>query len=1041
MSNHYLAQMQVKHKPAVTKEYDIQFEPAKVNVVDMRGRRKVDRSLIMKRLREPVVKTAEKASDKAPEVAKPKSKVVIVGKPATVVPIRLTDKTMIGQTKIVARLPKPTAKTIHRASSYYMNNRKKSIEHLTKLFQPYRKEVLEQTEEVDCDGKDGVDFELLTHQKVVRDYLNLMTPYRGLLLLHALGSGKTCTSIAIAEGMKTDKQIFVMTPASLSSNFFGQLKDCGDHIYRKNQFWEFVSIIGQPDYKKILMSALSLSEEYIDKHKGAWLVDVTKPANFVDLTTVQQTEVDEQLNEMIHGKYVEIHYNAPNVKSILNRLSDDGATNPFDNKVVLIDEAHNLVSRIVNQIDNKESTSYLLYKQLMEASNVKIVMMTGTPIINYPNEIGILFNILRGSIKTWTFRVNVKTSEKITVDTIRALFDSNGLNTYDYVDYKDSQLTITRNPFGFVNAKRKVASKDAYAGVRLGLDESGNITDDVFASAVIRILTNDKMEVLPSFDGTGRLKVFHNTALPDDEEQFINTFVDVDSAIIKNDKLFKKRVLGLTSYFPNTHDKLLPTLVEPETDESYHIQPEGDEKYQIVQVPMSDYQFIEYNKVRKKEHDTEKNRMKQKNDLFKGTSSYRLRSRASCNFVFPDPPGRPTKYKEIGSEQAEDEMADDNDDNAGDSKEYNERIQTAMQYLADRPAEFLTPSALQMYSPKFAKILATISDDDNKGLHMVYSQFRTVEGIGLLKLILEANGYAQFKIHKQSASEWTMDISEVDKEKPKFMLYTGTESEEEKAILLNVYNSKWEYVPASITKEFTADNNHMGEVIKIIMITSSGAEGINLKCTRFVHIVEPYWHMVRLNQVIGRAMRLCSHTKLPEELRTVKVFLYLATFSKSSLEEQKKMSEKSKEATIRDISKIDNKTPITTDESLLETALKKNRINKQLLRFIKESAFDCSLYNRENLVCYSYGKVSSDDFGSHPSIEVDIQMRDAVDTKELALKLTTVTIGKDTFAFDKQKNELYTMDNYKRAKSNGDALVSIGKIVKNGNKNVLEPIA
>jgi hypothetical protein len=583
-----------------------------------------------------------------------------------------------------------------------------------------------------------------------------------------------------------------------------------------------------------------------------------------------------------------------------------------------------------------------------------------------------------------------------------------------------------------VNAKRKVASKDAYAGVRL--DGTGNISDTVFVETVIGILTNAKMEVSK---GT----VFHNMALPDKEEAFINMFVDVDSAIIKNDKLFKKRVLGLTSYFPNTHDTLLPTLVEPETDKSYHIQPEGDEKYQIVQVPMSDYQFIEYNKARKKEHDTEKNRMKQKNDLFKGTSSYRLRSRASCNFVFPDPPGRPTKYKDTGNEKAEDEVADDNEDNAGDSKEYNERIQSAMQYLADRPAEFLTPNALQMYSPKFAKILATISDDDNKGLHMVYSQFRTVEGIGLLKLILEANGYAQFKIHKQSASEWTVDISEADKEKPKFMLYTGTESEEEKAILLNVYNSKWEYVPASITKEFTADNNHMGEVIKIIMITSSGAEGINLKCTRFVHIVEPYWHMVRLNQVIGRAMRLCSHTKLPEELRTVKVFLYLATFSKSSLEEQKKLSEKSKEATIRDISKIDNKTPITTDESLLETALKKNRINKQLLRFIKESAFDCSLYNRENLVCYSYGKVSSDDFGSHPSIQVDMQARDAVDTKELTVALTTVTIGNEKYAFDKKKNELYTIDNYERAKSNGDALISIGKIVKNGNKNVLVPIA
>ena len=47
---------------------------------------------------------------------------------------------------------------------------------------------------------------LLTHQKIVRDYINLYTPYRGLLLYHGLGSGKTCSSISIAEGLKTHQE-------------------------------------------------------------------------------------------------------------------------------------------------------------------------------------------------------------------------------------------------------------------------------------------------------------------------------------------------------------------------------------------------------------------------------------------------------------------------------------------------------------------------------------------------------------------------------------------------------------------------------------------------------------------------------------------------------------------------------------------------------------------------------------------------------------------------------------------------------------------
>ena len=46
------------------------------------------------------------------------------------------------------------------------------------------------------------------------DYINLYTPYRGLLIYHGLGAGKTCASIAIMEGIKSFKKVIIMTPAS-----------------------------------------------------------------------------------------------------------------------------------------------------------------------------------------------------------------------------------------------------------------------------------------------------------------------------------------------------------------------------------------------------------------------------------------------------------------------------------------------------------------------------------------------------------------------------------------------------------------------------------------------------------------------------------------------------------------------------------------------------------------------------------------------------------------------------------------------------------
>ena len=90
--------------------------------------------------------------------------------------------------------------------------------------------------------------------------------------------------------------------------------------------------------------------------------------------------------------------------------------NIFDNSVVIIDEAHNLISRIVNKINRMSKFSekkrgpqmeiythlaLQLYEFLLRAENCRVILLTGTPIINYPNEIGILFNILRGYIKTW----------------------------------------------------------------------------------------------------------------------------------------------------------------------------------------------------------------------------------------------------------------------------------------------------------------------------------------------------------------------------------------------------------------------------------------------------------------------------------------------------------------------------------------------------------------------------------------------------------------------------------------------------------------
>jgi hypothetical protein len=975
----------------------------------------------------------------------------------------------IGEKKISERLPASKAKVLQRSSTYYMNNRKLYIDKINQLFRPYKQEIEDTIASASCKSKE-VDFELLTHQKVVRDYLNLYTPYRGLLLYHGLGSGKTCTSIGIAEGMKTDKHVILMTPASLKMNFFSELKKCGDELFRKNQYWEFISTVGRQDLIDSISGTMGISKEFIEKYNGAWMIDVSKPSNYKELTANERATLDIQLNEMIRHKYTDLNYNGLNM-NILNDLTHNQTINPFDNKVIIIDEAHNFVSRIVNKINKPGTISYILYDLLMSAQNARIVLLTGTPIINYPNEIGILYNLLRGYIKTWKIPITVKSSKKINRDEILKMFQEENFNTHDYVEYSGNVLTITRNPYGFINIeKRNYVRKDEtqkkrYGGINstkknklviqggndgpfdkykgVKLDDTGNLTDHTFINTITRILSNNELE-----PQTTRITLELNKALPDIRDEFIDMFIDTDSANVKDTNLFKRRILGLTSYFRSASEKLLPSFIINESGGNYH----------IVANEMSDYQFSKYEKIRKDEAEQEKrkrimSKKKKPNDeLFEIASSYRIFSRAACNYVFPEPPGRPmpnrsendtideVNFDAVPNEQIMDADVYSNQEdieqgNIDDNLDYSQRIQNALKFLSDNASDYLTPKALEIYSPKFLSILSNLTNPEYTGLHLIYSQFRTIEGIGIMKLVLEANGFAHFKIKKKSEGEWTLDMR--NNKKPKFILYTGTETAEEKEILRNIYNSQWEFIPTGLREEIEKihDNNLMGEVIKIIMITSSGAEGINLRNTRYTHIIEPYWNMGRIDQVVGRARRICSHEDLPENLRNVQVFIYLTTFS-----EKQSTDNNNKELIIRDISKLDNKTPITTDESLYEIARIKDNINQQLLTAVKESAIDCSLYSKnssENLVCYGYGKVMSNQFASYPSLDVDKFQKDDVNVKKQSLHLRKITIQGKEYAYDQQRNIVYDMDSYKRSKKTGETMDELGRLKKEGRNNVL----
>jgi superfamily II DNA or RNA helicase len=194
------------------------------------------------------------------------------------------------------------------------------------------------------------------------------------------------------------------------------------------------------------------------------------------------------------------------------------------------------------------------------------------------------------------------------------------------------------------------------------------------------------------------------------------------------------------------------------------------------------------------------------------------------------------------------------------------------------------------YSKKFYKILSKINRAE--GPTFVYSNFKDIGGIRSFIQYLEYNGYKDYR--KDGPG------------KKRFAIWSGDESHNVKEEIKYVFNKK---------------DNADGKMIKIMLGSPSIKEGVSLLRVSQVHIMEPYWNMARMLQIIGRAIRFCSHKDVPRNRRKVEVYLYLSTYP----------GEK------------------TTDENIWAMAQRKQLIIDKFEKLLKESAIDCKLFYHRNV--------------------------------------------------------------------------------------------
>lgn len=218
------------------------------------------------------------------------------------------------------------------------------------------------------------------------------------------------------------------------------------------------------------------------------------------------------------------------------------------------------------------------------------------------------------------------------------------------------------------------------------------------------------------------------------------------------------------------------------------------------------------------------------------------------------------------------------------------------------------------YSAKMKRVLDHIIESE--GTVLVYSQYIT-GGLIPFALALEEYGFKRYGEKNRSLfKEKKADANVYNLEKN--ASYKGPFKTARYAII-----SGDKLLSPNVNEEISAltQSNTRGERVKVVLISQAGTEGIDLKNLRQVHILEPWYNLNRIEQIIGRARRNCSHKELPLTDRNVQLFLHCAYLRDSRVE--------------------------TLDHLIYRMAEKKSIKIGKVTRLLKQASVDCILHQEQ----------------------------------------------------------------------------------------------
>jgi superfamily II DNA or RNA helicase len=678
-------------------------------------------------------------------------------------------------------------------------------------------------------------------QAFLSNYINPNTNYTGLLVMHGLGTGKTCAGIQIAEKFKplvqkyTTKIVVLVSGPLMKNNWIKELKKCTGDTYMKRPENVYIPLGERDNLDKIALNNILQYYKFMSYKSfykrvlGELIKEDTIRLTDNKLRSVKKKNVD--------GEYE-------------RDISIDRITS-LDNSLIIVDEAHHLTGNMYGEA---------LKKILKNSVNLKLVLLTATPMKNYADDIIELLNFLRPPDAPILREKVFTTTSNYLMD-----FKPNGIEylkkmSLGYVSYLRGQ-----DPLVFAERIDK-----------------GEIASEMLFTKLVRC----KMYPFQQ-------KVYDDTLLLEAEDA-----LDKRSQAVANFAFpGLDQSNNITGYFGNNG---ISTVINQLVT-----------KQELINKKISkDILKLSNNNL----------------DLIKLNNSKNIKNITGKIY--------------------------------------------SLEYLKNFSIKFYTC---------LVKLNRLTSLDKGAKLAFIYSNL-VKSGIDVFAEILLQNGYlsyeddktnyqinsntrcylcgVKFEEHDKDEDEVKVKVKENKVDKVKIKNKENKENKVDKVKIkenkeknkVNININKHEFYPATfltvtgavdeeseiestdkidiIQNVFNSVQNSTGRYIKLILGSMVMNEGISLKNIAEVHILDVYYNLGKIDQVVGRAIRHCSHKNIiNDENKYPSVLVYKYVVTLSNLNNRK----------------------LSTEEEIYKKAEFKYLLIKRVERALKQSCIDCPLNRSDNI--------------------------------------------------------------------------------------------